>query len=108
MDAADVAAASSLRSEAAAEATARTNPLATDPVSSSAPPEAVIVSAAPEPTRDNAAATVPEPLMVPFVAPVPRVIPDVSVSVPPDIRMVPSVTFCAAPMVKEPAVISRV
>jgi hypothetical protein len=59
------------------------------------PPEAVTVSPVPLPDLVRAALIVPKPDIVPFDVVVPSVIPELSVSVPPFITIVPSVTFCA-------------
>src|SRR5437016_4892543 len=75
-------------------------PLATVPVRSSTPPDALTV-----PAPAMFAATVPAPLSV---APEPIVRPDASASVPPAIKMVPLVIDSAALIVRVPALTSNV
>jgi hypothetical protein len=82
--------------DADAVAIVKAGPLLTAPDRFSVPPEAVIV-----PAPDKFAVTAPWPLKV---APLPIVIPDASLSVPPDNRMVPLVMLSAALIVRLPPV----
>ena len=84
------------RSEAEAELIVKVGPLLTVPDRVSVPAEAVIV-----PLPDRFAVTAPWPLSV---APLPSVMPDASVRVPPDIRIVPLVMLWAALIVRMPPV----
>src|SRR5206468_1682505 len=91
---AEVAVPVNLRSDADAEERERVVQVLTGPLRVSVPALAVIVTA-----PESAAVTVPRPLRV---APLPTALPEPSVSLPPETRMVPLVMPAAGLLVSSP------
>src|SRR5580700_9160920 len=97
-----VLAASSFKESVLPPPTVRLSRLVTVPVSSSVPPLAVMPFVVPVPPLTTLPTILPNPVSVPALVELPRVIPEASVSVPPDIWILPSETVSAALIVRLP------